>query len=368
MISLNRDDIINMPIDKAYGTYSGGGTMEKYCISPDSTIIQCMGCMDKTGAGIALAVDEELKLIGTISDGDIRKALLKNGSLDSTVTHLINRNCFKVLPTIPRVKVLDMMQARRFEQVPIVDEKGKVIGIHFLHDMLGIVSSPNWAVIMAGGKGMRLRPLTENIPKPMIKVAGRPILERIILHLISYGINRIFLAVNYLSNMIEEHFRDGSQYGVSIEYLRENEPLGSGGALSLLPELPSHPLLVMNGDLIEDANFAKMVTFHTKNKFYATMGVYPYFHQVPFGCVEVENNKLSSLVEKPVLEETVNAGIYVLSPEAVSQVPKDIVFPITSLFEQALSTDTQCGAFVLEKEWLDIGSPQQLRQARGDLS
>ena len=246
---------------------------EKYCISPDATIIQCMGCMDKTGAGIALAVDEKLKLIGTISDGDIRKALLRGCSLATQVTQLINRNCFKALPTIPRVKVLDIMQARRFEQVPIVDEQGKVIGIHFLHDMLGIVSSPSWAVIMAGGKGMRLRPLTENIPKPMIKVAGRPILERIIFHLISYGINRIFLAVNYLSDMIEDHFKDGSQFGVTIEYLREEKPLSSGGALSLLPELPSHPLLVMNGDLIEDANFAKMIEFHTRNKFFATMGV-----------------------------------------------------------------------------------------------
>ncbi len=368
MISLNSDDIINTPIGKGDGTYLGDGTMEKYCISPDSTIIQCMGCMDKTGAGIVLAVDEEFKLIGTISDGDIRKALLRGCPLDREVTQLINRNGYKVLPTIPRDKVLDMMQTRRIEQVTILKEKGKVIGIHFLHDMLGIVSSHSWAVIMAGGKGMRLRPLTENIPKPMIKVAGRPILERIILHLISYGINRIFLAVNYLSNMIEEHFGDGSQYGVSIEYLREDKPLGSGGALSLLPELPSHPLLVMNGDLIEDANFDKMITFHTKNNFYATMGVYPYFHQVPFGCVEMENNTLSSLVEKPILEETVNAGIYVLSPKAVSQVPKDTVFPITSLFEQALNADTQCGAFILEKEWLDIGSPQQLRQARGDVS
>lgn len=340
--------------------------MKKYCISPDTTIIKCMACMDHTGAGLALAVDQNLKLIGTISDGDIRKALLRGRTLDSPVTDLINRNCFTVPATYPRVKVLDIMQARRFEQVPIVDAEGRVIGMHLLHDMLGIISSPSWAVIMAGGKGMRLRPLTENIPKPMIKVAGRPILERIVLHLISYGINRIFLAVNYLSGMIEEHFKDGSQFGVSIEYLREDKPLGSGGALSLLPETPEHPLIVMNGDLIQDANFAKMIEFHRENKFYATMGVYPYFHQVPFGCVQVKENTLSSLVEKPVLEETVNAGIYVLSPEAVSHVPSDTSFPITNLFEQALGDNKDCGAFILEREWLDIGSPQHLRQARGE--
>ncbi len=342
--------------------------MKEYCISPDATIIQCMGSMEKTGAGIALVVDDAFKLIGTISDGDIRKSLLKGSSLETKVTHLVNRNCYSVLPEIPRVKVLDIMQARRFEQVPIIDEAGKVIGIHLLHDMLGIVSRPNWAVIMAGGKGMRLRPLTENIPKPMIKVAGRPILERIILHLVSHGINRIFLAVNYLSEVIEDHFRDGSQFGVTIEYLREDKPLGSGGALSLLPELPSHPLILMNGDLIEDANFTKMIEFHTRHEFYATMGVYPYFHQVPFGCVNIQTNRLSSIVEKPILEETVNAGIYVLSPKAIAQVPKDTFFPITTLFEKAITEKISCGAFALEKEWLDIGSPQQLRQARGDVS
>lgn len=341
--------------------------MKQYCINPEATILECMDCMDKSGAGIALAVHGDFKLMGTISDGDIRKALLKGCALDTKIAGLINRNCFSVLPTFPRVKVLDIMQARRFEQVPIVDEAGRVIGIHLLHDMLGAVSSPSWAVIMAGGKGMRLRPLTENIPKPMIPVAGRPILERIILHLVSYGINRIFLAVNYLSDMIEDHFQDGSQFGVSIEYLRENEPLGSGGAISLLPEMPKHPLIVMNGDLIEDANFAKMINFHSQNDFYATMGVYPYFHQVPFGCVKMKNNTLTSIVEKPILEETVNAGIYVLSPKAVSHVPQDTAFPITSLFENALGSDDACGTFVLEKEWLDIGSPQQLRQARGDL-
>lgn len=341
--------------------------MKKYCISPDTTIIECMACMDKTGAGLALAVDKDLKLIGTISDGDIRKALLKGSTLDTKVNDLITRNCFTVPPTYPRVKVLDIMHARRFEQVPIVDAKGRVIGMHLLHDMLGIVSSPCWAVIMAGGKGMRLRPLTENIPKPMIKVAGRPILERIVLHLISYGIDRIFLAVNYLSDLIENHFKDGSQFGVSIEYLREDKPLGSGGALSLLPEVPGHPLVVMNGDLIQDANFAKMINFHEQNNFYATMGVYPYFHQVPFGCVQIRGNMLSSLVEKPVLEKTVNAGIYVLSPEAVSNVPPGTGFPITTLFEQALSRKKACGAFVLEKEWLDIGTPQHLQQARGEI-
>jgi len=341
--------------------------MKQYCITPDATLIECMRTIDITGAGIALAVDSEFRLIGTVSDGDIRKALLKGCSLDSLVSPQINRNCFYVLPTVSRTEILDIMQARKFKQVPIVDEQGKVIGMHFLHNMLGNISRPNWAVVMAGGRGSRLKPLSENLPKPMIKVAGRPILERIILHLVSYGIHRVFLSVNHLAQVIEDYFEDGSKYGATIEYLREDEPLGSGGGLSLLPEVPEHPLLVMNGDLIVDTNLANMIEFHNKYQFYATMGVYAYCHQVPYGCVEIKNNRLTGLEEKPVLEKMVNAGIYVLSPQAVSAIPKDMFFPITTVFGEALKRNLICGTFAIEKEWLDVGSPQQLHQARGEL-
>ncbi len=340
--------------------------MKNYCISPDASLIECMRSMDITGAGIALAVDSEFRLIGTISDGDVRKALVKGCPLDSSIANHINRNCFHVLPTVHRAEVLDIMQAKRFEQVPIVDEQGKVLGLHLLHDMLGNISRPNWAVVMAGGQGVRLQPLTENIPKPMIRVAGRPILERIVLHLVSYGICRIFISVNHLAQVIEDYFKDGSKYGATIEYLHEDEPLGSGGAISLLPEIPEHPFMVMNGDLIADVNCADMIEFHSQNDFYATMGVYSYFHQVPFGCVEIQDNRLAGLEEKPVLEKMVNAGIYVLSPQAVSAIPKNTYFPITTLFEDALKKNLACGAFAIEKEWIDIGGPQQLRQARGE--
>jgi dTDP-glucose pyrophosphorylase len=340
--------------------------MKQYCITPDASLIECVRIIHSTGAGIALAVDSEFSLLGTISDGDIREALVKGCALDSPVSPHINRNCFHVLPTVSRVEVLDIMQARRFKQVPIVDEQDKVLGLHLLYDILGNISRPNWAVVMAGGKGLRLRPLTENIPKPMVRVAGRPILERIILHLVSYGIRRIFLSVNHLAQVIEDYFEDGSKYGAKIEYLREDEPLGSGGAISLIPEIPEYPLLVMNGDLIVDTDFTDMIEFHSKNDFYATMGVYSYFHQVPYGCVEIQNNRLAGLEEKPVIEKKVNAGIYVLSTLAVSTIPKNTCFPITALFEKALKKNLVCGTFSIEKEWLDIGSPQQLRQARGE--
>ena len=340
--------------------------MKLYCTSADASLIECMKVINRTGAGIALAVDSEFRLVGTISDGDIRKALIERCPLDSPVLPHINRDCFSVLPSVSRAEVLDIMHARRFEQIPIVDERNRLIGLHLLHDILGNVPRPNWAVVMAGGKGKRLRPFTESVPKPMIKVAGRPILERVILHLISSGIRRIFISVNHLGEIIENHFKDGSNFGAEIEYLRENEPLGSGGAISLLPEIPEHPILVMNGDLIAEANCGDMINFHTQNEFYATMGVYSYFHQVPYGCVEIKEKKLASLEEKPVLEKMVNAGIYVLSPQAINAIPKNTPYPITTLFENALSKNIDCGAYAIEKEWLDVGSPQQLRQARGE--
>jgi len=326
-----------------------------------------MKVIDRTGAGIALAVGRASRLVGTISDGDIRKALLEGCPLDSQVLPHINRDCFSVQSSVSRAEVLDIMHARRFEQIPIVDENSRVVGLHLLHDILGNAPRSNWAVVMAGGKGKRLSPFTESVPKPMIKVAGRPILERIILHLVSSGIRRIFISVNHLSEIIENHFKNGSEYGVEIEYLRENEPLGSGGAISLLTEIPEHPVLVMNGDLIAEANCGDMTDFHKKNDFYATMGVYPYVHQVPYGCVEINGNRLASLEEKPVFEKMVNAGIYVLSPQAVKAIPRNKSFPMTALFEDAFTKKLRCGAFPVEKEWLDIGTPKQLREARGEM-
>ena len=341
--------------------------MKRYCTSSDASLIKCMKVIQDNGAGIALAVDSKLRLVGTISDGDIRNALLKGYSLESPVLRHINRDCWSVSSSVSRAEVLDIMHARRFEQIPIVDKKNRVIGLHFLHDIVNNASRLNWAVVMAGGKGKRLRPLTESVPKPMIKVAGRPILERIILHLVSYGFHRIFISTNYLGEVIKNHFKDGSNYGVEIEYLCENEPLDSGGAISLLPEIPEHPLLVINGDLIAEANFAEMIKFHDQNDFYATMGVYTYFHPVPYGCIEIEGKRVTSLTEKPVLEKMVNAGIYVLSPQAVTAIPKNNSFPITTLFDDALSKDLSCGAFTIEAEWLDIGTPNQLRKARGEI-
>lgn len=341
-------------------------TIERYCVTPTASLLECLKKIDKAASGIALAIDKDYKLIGTISDGDIRRAIIGGSPLNSSIEQHINKNCFTVTASVNRTDVLDIMQARKFEQVPITDKNRKVVGLHLLHDLIGQYSRPNWAIIMAGGKGTRLRPITNQVPKPMVQVAGRPILERIILHFISYGITNIYLAVNYLSHIIKDYFEDGERHGCTIRYLREDEPLGSGGALSLLEETPKEPFFLMNGDLIVNINFAEMLDFHIANDFYATMGVYGYTHEIPFGCAKIKDGKILQLEEKPIIRKTINAGIYVLAPEALKTIPQNTFFPITHLFDQALESDRPCGAFEIENEWLDIGRPQQLKQARGE--
>lgn len=335
----------------------------KCCVGVSRLLIDGMRAIDAGGAGIALVVDDGHRLVGTLTDGDIRRVLLKGGSLSSPLAPHIRKRFAAVAPETGRADVLDLMQARRLNQVPIVDRDGQLLGLHLLHEIIGAVDRPNWAVIMAGGMGTRLRPITEHVPKPMLKVAGRPILERLVLHLVGFGVRRVFLAINYLGHVIEEHFGDGARFGCRIEYLREAEALGTGGALSLLPERPREPILVLNGDLVTQVDVDSLLRFHVSRDDVATMTVRRYVHQVPFGCAEVEDGRISRLEEKPLLERCVNAGIYVLSPQAVGRVPGRS-FAITDLFEDCLARGESVGAFEIHDDWIDVGSRERLREAR----
>lgn len=330
-----------------------------------STIRDALRLMDTIGIGLVTVSDAERRVLGVISDGDIRRALLKGFSLDDAISGCVNRNFIWVKPGTDRAAVLDLLQARRIRQIPIIDGDGRLAGMHTLEQIVGAGARDNVAVIMAGGRGERLRPITEHLPKPMIHVAGRPILERIILHLVSHGIRKIFISVNYMADIIEDYFRNGEGHGCRIEYLREKEPLGSGGSLSLLP-IQQKPIVVMNGDLVTNTDIGGMIDLHQGNRFFATIGVRPYQHKIPFGCVELGNdNTIARLEEKPLVVKNVNAGIYVLSPEALATIPTGRFFPITDLFETALKNGIKCGCFQVEDEWIDIGMMSELGRARG---
>jgi NDP-sugar pyrophosphorylase family protein len=273
-------------------------------------------------------------------------------------------------PADGRADVLDLMRALGLREMPIVDIDGRLRGIHLETDILGLPLCKSWAVVMAGGRGTRLAPLTSDTPKPMLPVAGRPILERLVLHLVGSGIKKIFLSVNYLAEKIEKHFGDGRRYGCTIEYLREDTdcPLGTGGALGLLSDMgyaPKMPLLVMNGDLITSFSAQDLLRTHRSLGAAATVAVSKYEHQVPFGVLEASDGRLSRIVEKPTHSWLVNAGIYAIEPELLTRIPRGELFPITRLFEDCLRRQEQVGLWQLTDHWQDIGRPAELAQAQG---
>lgn len=329
------------------------------------TIRDAMGLLNSNAREVVLVHDDDNRIVGLITDGDIRRGLLAGATLQSPVTEVMRRDFFAVGPEADRATVLDLMKARSFQHVPVLDAERRLLGVHFLRDLLGASPKPNIAVIMAGGKGARLRPITETVPKPMLEVAGRPMLERIVLHLVSHGIHRIYLAVNYKSEMIEAHFGDGARFGCTISYLRENEPRGTGGPLSLLPERPQHPILVLNGDQITRADLTAMLDYHRQAGAVATIGVGPYEVQVPYGTVTESSGRLMALQEKPTINLVVNRGLYVLEPEVVDAIPRAGEFPITMLFEQLLADGKPVSVFHFDDYWLDVGRPADLRHANG---
>lgn len=337
--------------------------MEKYIISPHATIMEALRVINESIIAVAIVCENGI-VRGVLTDGDLRRALIGGGGLDSLIEPFYSQRYFSVDEDASRADVLDLMQAHNLQHIPIVDAHGKLRGIHTMHSILGSRHKPNVAVIMAGGLGSRLGKLTSHTPKPMLKVAGKPILERLVLHLLGHGIRNIYLSVNYLSEVIEDYFGDGSKWGCSIRYLREEQPLGSGGSLSLLPP-QDKPVFLLNGDLLLEGNLSEMLRFHERGSFYATMGTHFYSHEVPYGCVETNEGTIVSLEEKPVIAKTVNAGVYVLSPEAVASIPPDTHFPVTRVFEDALCANRACGAFPLDGDWIDVGLPSQLDAARG---
>lgn len=333
-------------------------------VSERGTIRDALSALDVGASKIALAVDGDGRLAGVVTDGDLRRALLAGLTLDEPVSAIVNRKFISLSPGQGRADVLELMQARQIDAIPIVDADGRPVGLHLLHAFLAASPLGNWAVVMAGGRGQRLRPLTDTTPKPMLRVAGRPILERIVLHLAGAGIQRIFLAIKYGGQIIEDHFGDGRAFGCSIEYLREDEPLGTAGALSLLPEEPSDPLLVLNGDLITNVDIRGLLEFHVGGGHDATIGTRYYRHTIPFGCIEASGDRVVALREKPTLSRLVNTGIYVIEPAVQKRVPRGVEATMPEVIDALLADGGSVGAFEVEGDWIDVGQREQLEFAR----
>jgi len=333
----------------------------------DARIADAMRSLEDSLSQIVLVVDDQDRLRGTLTDGDIRRALLAGKSLDSPVAPHVNEDCFTVPEDAGRADVLELMQARQIAQVPVISRERRVVGLHLLHELVTVIERPNWAVVMAGGKGTRLGDLTETIPKPMLPVAGRPILERIVLHLVGSGIRRIYLSVNYKADMIEEHFGDGHRFGCTIMYLREREPLGTGGSLALLPTgdaRPAYPVLVMNGDLVTQASVGRIIDYHELGDHALTMAVRKYLQQIPFGCVDVDGDELVSFAEKPNATRLINAGIYVMDPDCLDFVHTPEPTSMPDVVQRVQASGRTVRVFEIDDDWIDVGRPEQLDQAR----
>ena len=339
--------------------------VSKFVIHSGQTIRNAMECINKNWHEVTLVEDSEQRIIGLITDGDIRRGLLRGLTMDSPAIEVMTGSFVSAGPSTSRTVVIEMMKARSIRHVPILDNNRRLLGIHFFEELIGSMVKPNIAIIMAGGRGIRLRPLTDNCPKPMIPVAGRPILERLILHLVGHGIKQIYLSINYLGNMIEGHFGDGSSFGCSIKYLREEKPLGTGGALALLPEIPKHPIIVMNGDQVSQVNISRFLSFHKQEKVEATIAIRPYQVEIPFGVIQMKGNRLIELEEKPTVNCLINTGIYILNPSVLSHIPENKEFPITELFDILLKRKMPVGVHYVEEDWTDIGRHDDLEKARG---
>lgn len=339
---------------------------EKALVPPDMTIKEVLERISSAVTQIALVVDNNRLLVGTVSDGDIRRALISGISLSDPVNRCMCKTPTVVRAGEPRESILAIMRQKSLHQIPIVDNSGRVVNLITIDEFLTPPKHDNWVVVMAGGPGTRLKELTLNTPKPMLSIGEKPLLETIISQLVSQGFCNIWISVNYHADKIETHFGDGSQFGASIRYRREAQRTGTAGALSLLPDLPSMPLLVVNADILTNVDYSEMLETHNKYNASATMAVREYSHQIPYGVVHTNESIIERMEEKPIHNYLVNAGIYVLSPQAVSIVPKGVVYDMTELFSTLISHNKTVCNYKIHGYWIDIGRHEDYYKALHD--
>ena len=328
-----------------------------------ATIGEAIRNLDEVAIKIVMVVNEAGFLEGTISDGDIRRGLLKGLDMKSHLIDIVHRNAIVAPPDLDRDLVMRLMAANKIQQIPVVDEAHRIVGLHLWDEIATPPKRPNLMVIMAGGMGKRLRPHTENCPKPLLPVSGKPMLEHIIERAKLEGFNHFMLSIHYLGHMIEEYFGKGERLGVRIDYLREDSPLGTAGALGLLSPMPDNPIVVTNGDVITDIRYGELLDFHVRHDAAATMAVRVYELQHPFGVVQTAGVEIIGFEEKPVARSHINAGVYALDPAALSFISADVHLDMPTLFERLQEKDLRTVAYPMHEPWLDVGRPADLQIA-----
>lgn len=343
---------------------------ENALIESSNTLRDALQIISKEALRVALVVDESSVLKGVVSDGDIRRALLRGIGLDSSVEEVMNSHPVTVTLGANREDIINIMHEKDLLFIPIIDSNNVLIGLETLHNALvNKAKHLNPVFIMAGGFGTRLRPLTDHCPKPMLEIGGKPILETILKSFIKFGFERFYISTHYMSDQIRSYFGDGSKFGISISYVHEESPLGTGGALGLLPDdLPKDlPLIMMNGDVLTKVNFERLLNFHVQNKADATMCVRDFEYQIPYGVITGEGDKIKSMEEKPVQRFFVNAGIYIVSPKIVESVPKNHPIDMPTLLQKHMDERDNILMFPIHEYWLDIGRMDDFNRAQSDI-
>lgn len=347
--------------------------LQSLFISPDHSIRSAMERVERGSCGIALVVDQERRLLGTITDGDVRRAILAGTDLESPVSVLLARKISTRYPRpvtaqlgAKRETLLELLHENVLRQLPILDNDGRIVDLVMLDDLIPTQDLPLQAVIMAGGLGTRLRPLTEDLPKPMLPVGGKPLMEFVIEQLRQVGIRRVNVTTHYKPEKISDHFGDGSSFGVELNYVNEDMPLGTGGALGLIDK-PTESMLVINGDILTKVDFRAMLAYHLEHRAVMTVAVKQYDIKVPYGVIECEGSRVCALKEKPQMHFLVNAGVYLLEPTVYEFIPNGKHFNMTDLIQWLLAADHIVASFPIIEYWLDIGQLPDYEQAQNDM-
>ena len=336
----------------------------KTLLPVNSAIKQAIESLNSSLAQIVIVVTDDGRFVGTITDGDIRRGLLRGLDINSSVETIIHRDALVAPPQLGREIAVQVMQANKILQLPVVNGDRQVVGLHLWDELTAPQFRPNLMVIMAGGVGARLRPQTDACPKPLLPVAGKPMLEHIIEGAKARGFRHFVLAIHYLGHMIEEYFGDGARWQVRIDYLREEAPLGTAGALGLLSPRPDVPFIVANGDLITDIRYDDLLDFHHRHSAAATMAVHLHEWQHPFAVVQTEGVEIVGLEEKPIVRTHVNAGVYVLSPDCLDELEGAAYCDMPTLFEGLMAASRRVIAYPMYEPWLDVGTPSSLSTAQ----
>lgn len=336
-------------------------------LKSNQSILEALKVIDNAALRIALVIDDSEHLVGVVTDGDIRRHLIKGVGLDAPVEHVMNKTPVTAPKNVTRKDAVKLMESKGLLAIPLL-EKGKVVGLETLNKTGSGRTYENPVFIMAGGFGTRLRPLTDNCPKPLLKVGDKPILEIVLNSFIRSGFKNFYISTHYLPEMIRDYFGDGSKWKVNITYVHEEEPLGTGGALGLLPnDVPDLPLFLINGDVLTNVDFEKVLEFHNKQKAHATMCVRDYEYQVPFGVIQGQDNKVINMQEKPVEHYFINAGIYIVSPELRRAVSKNRYIDMPSLLESSIDQQKDVVMYPVREYWLDIGRIEDYKRAQLDI-